>query len=112
MLRPLRALLVLSLFAAPLAPACDNTVVAPLRDGLPECIELGEVCHDPGLVLGGQYDECHDIGHVEDGKACLEVYDECIALCESAHLGEGGAGGESHHEAGAGGESHAGGATH
>jgi hypothetical protein len=90
------------------APGCDKTNgVAPLRDGQAECESLGELCHDPGHDLGGRYEECHDIGHVGDGTACLEAFEECRDLCEAAPHGHGGAGGEG------GGAGHpAGGATH
>ncbi len=83
--------------------ACDETVVAPLHDGKAECLELGEKCHEVAEALGGRYEECHETGHDGDGKQCLKVYDECIALCEAAVIPEGGAGG-------AGGEGGAGGA--
>jgi hypothetical protein len=86
------------------APGCDKTTaVAPL--GQAECRQLGSLCHDPGHDLGGRYEECHDIGHVGDGEACLRVYDECRDLCEAAPHGHAGAGGE-----GGGAGHHAGGA--
>jgi hypothetical protein len=76
-------------------PGCEKDVdLAPLRDGKAECIEIGELCHHAGVELGGRYDECHDIGHTEDGEECLRVYEECKELCEHAPHGEGGAGGE------------------
>jgi hypothetical protein len=88
--------LVLVLCGSVLAvPGCEKDVdLAPLRDGKPECIEIYQLCHDPGNALHGRYEECHDIGHTEDGEECLLVYEECKELCENAPPGAGGAGGE------------------
>lgn|SRR5689334_1726962 len=108
MIRPALALLLLLSGGLLAVPGCDKTRgVAPLRDRKAECEELWPLCHDPGQALHGRYEECHEIGHEGDGKACLEVYAECKALCEHAPTGEGGAGGEG---GGVGGE--AGGAAH
>jgi hypothetical protein len=84
---------------------------APLDEGAAACKELGSLCHDAddGKGLGK---ECHELGHVGDGKVCLARYDECKTYCESVlgqgggSHGHGGGGGESHSEGGAGGEAH------
>jgi hypothetical protein len=83
-----------------------------LSDGEAACLELGELCHDAddGTGLGA---ECHELGHVGDGDACLERFEECKTYCEGqlGHGGAGGAGhaegGAGHTEGGAGGEAHA-----
>ena len=102
---PFRFAVLCAFLAAPFAPACNETTgVAPIpSDGLAECEAIYQTCHDPGEALGGRYDECHEIGHANDGEACLEVYEECMELCAAAPLGEGGAGGEAHQEGGAAG---------
>jgi hypothetical protein len=85
-------------------PGCDKTTgVAPIRDGKAECLSLSELCHGPGQELGGRYQDCHNIGHEGEGKACLREYEECRDLCEAAahgHAGAGGEGGGHHAEAG------------
>lgn len=46
------------------------------------CAELGTYCHafDEGTGLGA---ECHEAGHTGDEAVCAEMYDECIAFCQS-----------------------------
>jgi len=110
---PFRFAVLFALLVAPFGPACNETTdVATIpSDGTLECSDLVTACHDAGEALHGRYDECHEIGHANDGEACLEVYEECMELCANAPLGEGGAGGEAPHEAGAGGQAE-GGAHH
>lgn len=85
------------------APGCDKTTgVAPIKDGLAECLSLRDRCALPALELGGRYRECHGVGRDDDGSACLRVYEECSALCEGAPVGMGGAGGEGGGAAGSG----------
>jgi hypothetical protein len=104
-MRPLMIVAFSSLVVLLLGSGCEKeTAVA--SDGSEECKELGSTCHEAGEALGGEYEECHIIGHVNDGPDCLQNYSRCIALCENAHFGEGGAGGEHGHEAGAGGATH------
>ncbi|HEY3497563.1 MAG TPA: hypothetical protein VGK73_22855 [Polyangiaceae bacterium] len=112
MLRPLPCSFAAAALFLAVVPGCDDTrPIAPIKDGLPECLSLEDLCHAPGVKFGGRYEECHDIGHVRNGKECLKYYDECSTLCRAAGEGgegggghEAGAGGEHSHEAGAGGE--------
>ena len=106
MLRLLSSLVVLGAGCLLAVPACDDTrPVAAIHDGTAECEVLGKICHEPGERLGGRYEECHDMGHLNLGKECLKYYDECSELCRAA-AGAGGEGGGGH-EAGAGGDAHA-----
>ena len=85
------------------SPLCEQAG----GDGAAECDTIGELCHEPGEVYGGRYEECHDIGHENRGPECKEAYQECFDLCDAVELpghdGEGGAGGESHGASGEGG---------
>jgi hypothetical protein len=105
MSKVLRSALLLPFLVAPAGTSCDDSrEVAPLKDGTAECDELGELCHDAGDALGGEYEGCHEIGHERVGDVCLANFTRCKELCEGAPLGEGGAGGEGgggHAEAGA-----------
>jgi hypothetical protein len=105
MARLIHGLFGLGLGVALFAGACSDTrPVGPIRDGLAECESMGKLCHDPGVRLGGRYEECHDIGHENVGEECLAHYDECASLCKAApEGGTGGAGGE-----GGAGDSHGG----
>jgi hypothetical protein len=95
MLFELRTLTALGWGCLSVASGCsDGRPITALHDGLAECEHMAQICREPGQRLGGRPEECHDIGHALDGKACLRAYDECAALCGAAPAGEGGGGGE------------------
>jgi hypothetical protein len=47
----------------------------------PMCLEIGQVCQDPGDGGSSLQLECHETGHAREGEACAAIYDDCIALC-------------------------------
>jgi len=50
------------------------------RRGYEVCCLLGALCHP--VSEDTKAGECHDLGHVNDPEACLEVQDECTMACE------------------------------
>lgn len=69
----------------------------------PYCAALGELCHPIEEGIGP---DCHELGHVGNGTACAESFEDCANFCLEARAAlEPGAGG-----GGAGGQSTSGGA--
>jgi len=58
----------------------------------PECDEIASICHEAGEI-DEDAEHCHEQAHDGDLELCLEIQDECLALCEAV-LGIGGAGGQ------------------
>lgn len=50
------------------------------RRGYEVCCLLGALCHP--VSEDTKAGECHDLGHVNDPEACLDVQDECTMVCE------------------------------
>ncbi|HYQ15816.1 MAG TPA: hypothetical protein VEQ58_08665 [Polyangiaceae bacterium] len=49
-------------------------------DGSAECAVIGELCHEADSGSGAAHD-CHEVGHVADGAACLSSFDGCVKTC-------------------------------
>jgi len=69
----------------------DCTSAEP-HEAPPECDEIASLCHAAGEI-DAEAEHCHEQAHEGDLEVCLDIQDECLALCEAV-LGAGGAGGQ------------------
>jgi len=56
-----------------------------------ECEEIASLCH-PAAELDEDAADCHNQAHEGELSICLEIQEDCLALC-GALVGYGGAGG-------------------
>lgn len=68
-----------------------NCTSASTHEPIPECDEIASLCHAAEDV-SAEAASCHEEAHAGDLDVCLQIHDDCIALCEDL-LGMGGAGG-------------------
>jgi|GEM_PF-2420173 len=71
--------------------ALVNCTSASTEPHYEECDEIASLCH-PAEDISEEAAACHEQAHDGDLDLCLEIHDDCVALCEEI-LGVGGAGG-------------------
>jgi hypothetical protein len=69
-----------------------NCTSASTHEPVPECDEIASLCH-AAEDLSEDAASCHEQAHAGDVDVCLQIHDDCVALCEDL-LGVGGAGGQ------------------
>lgn len=58
-----------------------------VASGEAQCEVLGELCHAADTGSGAAH-ECHELGHVADGDACIEGFAGCVEACVDGSAGQ------------------------
>lgn len=64
-----------------------NAGAGPVASGDAQCRVLGELCHAAESGEGAA-SECHELGHVGDGAACIAGFAGCVETCVEDSAGE------------------------